>query len=118
MNLRVTIVTHLVLLKSMKTVTIRDFRSKPKQVREDLAKLDEALLTANGKPVALMLPVDAGTLEDTLDYVRRAKALQALSEIREDALEYGRDRITMEEIDQEIQAVRQERKRMDQNSAD
>ena len=102
----------------MKTVTIRDFRSKPKQVREDLEKLDEALLTANGKPVALMLPVDSGTLEDTLDYVRRAKALQALSEIREDAIEYGRNRITVEEIDQEIQAVRKERKNIEVHTSD
>ena len=50
----------------MKTVTIRDFRSRPKQVREALKKEKEAVLTANGQPVALMIPVDAGSVDQAL----------------------------------------------------
>jgi antitoxin (DNA-binding transcriptional repressor) of toxin-antitoxin stability system len=94
----------------MKTFTIRDFRSKPKQMREELVGAGESLLTANGKPVAVMLPVDAGNLEETLAYLRRARALQALGDIWDGVRKSGRDKITMEEIDLEIQAVRQERK--------
>ncbi|MBL8529990.1 MAG: type II toxin-antitoxin system Phd/YefM family antitoxin, partial [Burkholderiales bacterium] len=41
----------------MKTVTIRDFRTRPKQVRDALRGEREAVLTANGVPVAVMIPV-------------------------------------------------------------
>ena len=57
-----------------------------------------------------MLPVDAGNLEETLAYLQRARALQALGDIWDGVRKSGRDKITMEEIDLEIQAVRQERK--------
>ena len=62
----------------MKTVTIRDLRTRPKQVREALKQEREAVLTANGRPVALMIPVDAGTVDHTLETLRRARGLEAL----------------------------------------
>ncbi|HJN89050.1 MAG TPA: hypothetical protein QGG93_01860 [Verrucomicrobiota bacterium] len=65
----------------MTTVTIRDLRLQPRQVREELAKASEAVLTSNGKPVALMLPVDSSTLNATLETVRRARELQTLTKI-------------------------------------
>ena len=46
----------------MKTVTIRDFRTRPRQVREALKREGEAMLTANGHPVAVMIAVDAGSI--------------------------------------------------------
>lgn len=66
----------------MKTVTIRDFRTRPKQVREALRREREAVLTANGRPVAVMIPVDAGSIDQTLETLRRARALEALRLIR------------------------------------
>ena len=50
----------------MKTVTVRDLRTRPKQVRESLAHEREALLTVNGRPVAVLLPVDAGTVDENV----------------------------------------------------
>lgn len=50
----------------MKTITIRDLRTRPRQVRESLAREREALLTSNGRPVAVLLPVNAGTVDETL----------------------------------------------------
>lgn len=47
----------------MKTIPLRDLRTRPQeaQVRE------ETLLTAsNGRPVAVLLPVDAGTVDETI----------------------------------------------------
>ena len=54
----------------MKTVTIRDFRTRPKQVRAALKQAREAVLTANGVPVAVMIAVDAGTVDQTLETLR------------------------------------------------
>jgi putative PIN family toxin of toxin-antitoxin system len=48
--------------------------SRPRQVREALRREREAVLTANGRPVALMIPVDAGSIDRTLETLRRARA--------------------------------------------
>lgn len=95
----------------MKTVTIRDLRSQPRQVREELAKSSEAVLTANGKPVALMLAVDSGTLDETLETVRRARALQTLARIRARSKSTGQADLGVKEIDAEIQLTRKARRR-------
>src|SRR5262249_23946791 len=86
---------------SMKTVTIRDFRTRPRAVREALSKESKALLTVNGRPLAVLLPVNAETYDRTLDVVSRAEALQLLNQFRDRAKATGRDRIGMEEIDAE-----------------
>ena len=66
----------------MKTVTIRDFRIRPKQVRVALGREREMVLIANGQPVAIKIPVDAGSIDQTLEMLRRARAVEALREIR------------------------------------
>jgi hypothetical protein len=92
----------------MKTFTIRDFRTRPKAVREALSKESKALLTVNGRPLAVLLPVNAETYDQTLDVVSRAQALQLLNQIRQRAKATGRDKINMDEIDAEIDAARRE----------
>ncbi len=96
----------------MKTLTIRDFRSRPKEARLGLAGEKEALLTANGKPVAILLPVDAASLDETMSVLRRARSLQTLSAIRLRAKAKGLDRISMDEIGAEIQAVRSAKRKL------
>jgi len=93
----------------MKTVTIRDFRTRPKQVRDALKKEREAVLTANGRPVALMIPVDAGTVDQTLETLRRARGLEALRAIRRESRERGLDRLSNAEIDAMIEKTRRAR---------
>jgi len=93
----------------MKTVTIRDFRTRPKQVRDALKKEKEAVLTANGRPVALMIPVDAGTVDQTLETLRRARGLEALRAIRSKSRERGLDRLSGTEIDAIIKKTRRAR---------
>lgn len=90
----------------MKTFTIRDFRTRPRAVREALAKESKAVLTVSGRPVAVLLPVNAETFDQTLDVVGRAQALQALRQIQLRATATGRNRIGMREIDAEIDAAR------------
>jgi antitoxin (DNA-binding transcriptional repressor) of toxin-antitoxin stability system len=90
----------------MKTVTIRDFRTRPKQVREALRREREAVLTANGRPVAVMIPVDAGSIDQTLEILRRARALEALRAIRTE----GR-RMAMKDVDAIIAKTRRARSR-------
>ena len=95
----------------MKTITIRDLRTRPRQARETLRQGQEALLTANGKPVALMVPVSGETLDDTLLALRRAKAQMALAAIRSQAREAGTDQLSVREIDEVVAAARRVRRR-------
>ena len=95
----------------MKTVTIRDFRTRPKEVREALRREREAVLTANGRPVALMIPVDAESLDEKLETLRRARGLEALREIRRESAARGLTRLSMREIDALVRATRNAKRR-------
>jgi antitoxin (DNA-binding transcriptional repressor) of toxin-antitoxin stability system len=95
----------------MKTVTIRDFRTRPKQVRDALKREREAVLTANGRPVAVMIPVDAGSIDQTLETLRRARALEALRAIRQESRRRGLARMSTRDIDAIITKTRQARSR-------
>lgn len=94
----------------MKTVTIRDFRTRPKQVRDALRREREAVLTVNGSPVAVMISVDAGSLDETLETLRRARALEALRLIREQSRRKGLSKLSTREIDAIIKKTRKARR--------
>lgn len=93
----------------MKTVTIRDLRTRPKQVRDALKREREAVLTANGQPVAVLIPVDAGSVEETLETLRRARGLEALRAIRRESRERGLDRLSTSDIQAIIAKARRAR---------
>ena len=95
----------------MKTFSIRDFRTRPRQAQKTLAKEGEALLTSNGRPVALMIHVDGDSLDAAVESLRRARALQALREIRRDAKARGLDRLSFGQIDAIIARSRKARRR-------
>jgi len=98
-------------MMAMKTLTIRDFRTRPRQAQKALADEGEALLTSNGRPVALMLRVDSDSLEQTMETVRRARALQAVRKMRADAKARGLDRLGFKQIDAIIARSRKARRR-------
>lgn len=95
----------------MKTITVRDLRTRPKEIREALKEESEAVLTSNGKPFALVLPVSLESYEETLRVVRRARAMEALDAIHRQAERSGRDRMTLPEIDMVISATRRRRQK-------
>lgn len=94
----------------MKFVTVRDFRTGPGKVWQNLKKAQELVITSNGHPVGLLLPIDGDTLETSLQAYRQARAQLALDEIQRESVKKGSDKISMEEIDQEIKATRRSRK--------
>jgi len=95
----------------MKNITIRDLRTRPRQARQGLHDGEEALLTSNGRPLALMVPVSGETLDETLLALRRAKAQMALAAIRSQASSTGADRLSLRDIDKVIAEVRGGRRR-------
>ncbi|MGD1000001.1 MAG: type II toxin-antitoxin system prevent-host-death family antitoxin [Candidatus Brocadiia bacterium] len=94
----------------MKFVTIRDFRNKTAAIRKALSAEHEIVLTANGRPIAVLADVDEDTFEEKLAALRRARAYSLLDRARARARETGADKLSMEEIDAEIAKTRRERR--------
>ena len=84
----------------MKFISSREIRSNPARLWE-LPAHDEAVITVNGKPRAIVLPI-GNNLEETLSIVRRARASAALEKIRISSREKGLDNLSEQEIDAEI----------------
>lgn len=93
----------------MKFITVRDIRTSPAKIWKELPEEQEMVITNNGKPIALLTPLSDENLEETLFAIRRARAANALRQIRQMARDRGLDRMTEEEIQAEIDAVRRER---------
>jgi len=93
----------------MDTLSIRDLRNRPGAVQADLSKKGELLLTSNGRPVALMLPVDGSNLDETLQAIRLARGQLALRALRRQAREHGTSELSQADIDAEIAAARKAR---------
>ncbi len=94
----------------MRFVSVRDLRSKSAELWRDLPSEGQMVVTNNGRPVAVLAAVDAGSIEQTLASFRRNRALVAVQTQQLGSVASGRDRITAEEIDAEIQAVRRRRR--------
>ncbi len=95
----------------MKLISTRELKLKSADVWGQLEKEGELVVTSHGKPVALLTNIPEGDIETTITAFRRARAQMALSEVRRRSQERGLDRMTMDEIDAEIKAVRRTRRR-------
>ena len=93
----------------MKFVTVRELRGRTSELWDKLERQRELVVTNNGKPVAILCATDAESLEGSLRNIRRCRAADALSDLQRDATRRGLDRLTMDEIDEEIRAFRNDR---------
>ena len=90
----------------MKFVSVRELRLKPGDVWKIARREKDVVLTANGRPVAILTGVDEETFEEELEVIQRARALKALDTIHRESVKKGPHRITDREIQKEIEAVR------------
>ena len=95
----------------MKFITVRDIRTSPAAIWKQLPEEQEMVITNNGKPIALLTPLSDETLEETVSAVRRARAVNAVRQMRRIADERGLSSMTEEEIQSEIDTARHERAR-------
>ncbi len=95
----------------MKFVSVRDLRGKSAKVWKDLAGQREMVITSNGRPIAILAAVNESNLDESLSAFRRARAGEAVTSLQRRSLEQRTHKITVQEIDAEIRAVRQKRKR-------
>ncbi len=95
----------------MKFISVRDLRSKLAQVWKQLPQEREMIITSNGRPIAIIAATNDSDLEESLSAFRQARAVEAVASLQRRSVEMGNDKITMDEIDAEIKAVRKKRTR-------
>ena len=95
----------------MKFLSVRDLKTKSSQVWKELAGQKEMIVTSNGRPIALLSSINENNLEQVLTAFRRARATNAVASIQYESIQKGTDKISMDEINAEIGAVRSKRKK-------
>jgi prevent-host-death family protein len=95
----------------MKFISVRDLRGKAAEVWKELPTEGEVVVTSNGRPIAILSAVNEFNLEESLSAIRQARALEAVTKMQRRSVERGTDKITLEEINAEVQAVRNKRRR-------
>ena len=93
----------------MKFLSVRDLRGKSAQVWKELPAEREMIITSNGRPIAILAAISESHLEESLSALRQARAIEAVASLQWRSVEQGTDRISMEEINREIKAVRKKR---------
>ena len=94
----------------MKFITVRDFRTSPAQIWKQLPDEQEFIITNNGKPIALLTPLNDETLEETINTVRKAKAMNAVQKMQEISIKNGTNTLSEEEVENEIREYRESKK--------
>jgi len=93
----------------MSTITVSDLKKQPAKRWGRSAKQGDLVVMAQGQPVAVLLPVEAGSVEATLSALRSVRALRAQSVLQATSRANGTDRLTFAEIDVEVAAARRAR---------
>ena len=95
----------------MKFISVRDLRSKSAQVWKQLPQEREMIITSNGRPIAIIAAANDSDLEASLSAFRQARTVEAVASLQRRSVQMGNDKISMDEIDAEIKAVRKKRTR-------
>ena len=95
----------------MKFVSVRDLRGKSAQLWKELPEEREMVITSNGRPIAILSAISESNLEESLAAFRQARAVKAVVSLQRRSVKQGTDRISMDEINAEIKAIRKKRAR-------
>jgi antitoxin (DNA-binding transcriptional repressor) of toxin-antitoxin stability system len=95
----------------MKFLSVRDLKTKSSQVWKELPNQKEMVITSNGRPIAVLSSITEDNLEQVLSAFRQARAIEAVSSLQYESVRKGTDKLTLEEINAEIQKVRSKRKK-------
>jgi len=94
----------------MEFVPYRLLRNQPGELRKKLEEKGELIVTVDGEPMALMLRVPKGSLEDLVLLVSQVRAQLAVATIRQQARQREQETMTTGDADELVQRTRRERK--------
>lgn len=95
----------------MKFVSVRDLRSKSADIWRDLPVEREMVVTSNGRPIAVLSAVTESNLEESLAAFRRVRGIEAVAALQRESVARGTDKLTEDDVNAEIAAVRSARVR-------
>ncbi|RJP44876.1 MAG: type II toxin-antitoxin system Phd/YefM family antitoxin [Desulfobacteraceae bacterium] len=95
----------------MKFLSVRDLKTKSSRIWQELPDQKDMVITSNGRPIAILSSITEDNLEQVLSSFRRARAMQAVNAVQYESVGKGTDKISMDEIDDEIKRVRSKRKK-------
>ena len=90
----------------MKFLSVRDLRTKSAKIWKELPEEREMIVTNNGRPVAILTSIDESNFEESISVIRRSRAIEAVEYIQEESVKKGKNKLSMEEINKEINSVR------------
>jgi len=96
---------------AMDYVTVRELREKSGDIWQRVEAGEEFVVTRNGKPFALLVHTEPSAVEDRLRALRLQAFGRAWDALTQQAQTAGAAKMTDEEIQAEIDAVRKERRR-------
>jgi prevent-host-death family protein len=91
------------------TISINDLKKQSADQWIKSVDKNDLIVTSQGRPVAVLLPINAKSLEPTLSALRSVRAVQAQIALQQAADANGTSGLSMDDIDAEIKAVRQAR---------
>ena len=92
----------------MKFISTRELRNRPGAVRE-LAQKEDLVLTADGKPIAILMGIENDDVEQAALILRQARAQRAFTRMRGQASRAGVTQLSARAVEAEIRAVRRKR---------
>ena len=95
----------------MRLISVRELRGRSAAVWRTLAVEKDLVVTSHGKPIAVLSATSEEHLEESLRAVGRARAQAAVAAIRQASRDRGTDRLSLDEINAEVDAVRRSRRR-------
>ena len=96
----------------MKTIASRMLAASPGQVWAALEREGALLVTKDGVPRSIMVPTSDATFLEDIQEIVFARARKAVREVRLRAAETGAADLTQADVEREIKAARQARKRV------
>lgn len=95
----------------IKWLASRELSARPGRALAAVSRSGRVLVTANGKPKAIMIPTSEATFAQDLELLDRVALARTVATIRADSVRQGTDALTADDIDAEVAAVRATRKR-------
>ncbi len=90
----------------MDFISVRDLRNQPAKIWKRLREEGELVITNNGKPIAIMSPVDGKNFEKVLRALRKAFVEVSMQEMWKISEDKGTSKMSMEEIEKEVKETR------------
>ena len=94
----------------MEFVPYRVLRNQPSELRKKLDEQGELVVTVDGEPMAVMLQIPKGSLEDLVLLLSQVRAQLAVATIREQARKTGLNKMTVEQADVLVKETRAARR--------